>query len=78
MALRPNLDADLYDLSLTIEGCVRTYAHLNNHFEGLSTIDNDSACTGCWDDGVGLLNTPTFWLSMAGVAALSFSADPVD
>ncbi len=79
MALRPDLDADLYDVSLTIEGCIDTYAYLNNHFEGLSMMDNDSACTGCWDDGVGLLDTPTFWLSTpAGAAALSFSADPID
>jgi hypothetical protein len=79
MALRPNLDADLYDVSLTIEACVGAYAYLNNRFEGLSILDNDSACSGCWDDGVGLLNTPRLWLSMpAGAAALSFSADPVD
>jgi hypothetical protein len=79
MVLRPNLDADLYDVSLTIEGCVGAYAYLNNRFEGLSILDNDSACSGCWDDGVGLLNTPTLWLSMpVGAAALSFSADPID
>jgi hypothetical protein len=82
MALHPNLDADLYadlyDVSLTIEGCVGAYAYLNNRFEGLSILDNDSGCTGCWDDGVGVLDTPRFWLSMpAGVTALSFSADPV-
>lgn len=79
MALRPDLDADLYDVSLTIEGCVGAYAYLNNRFEGLSILDNDSACSGCWDDGAGLLNTPRLWLSMpAGAAALSFSADPID
>jgi hypothetical protein len=79
MALRPNLDVDLYDVSLTIEGCGGAYAYLNNHFEGLSVIDADAACTGCWDGGGALLNTPTFWLSVpAGAAALSFSADPVD
>jgi len=78
MVLRPDEDADLYDVSLTIEGCAGAYAYLNNRFEGLSMVDNDSACTGCWDDGVGLLDTPTFWLSVpTGVAALSFSADPV-
>lgn len=78
MALRPDIDADLYDVSLTIEGCVGAYAYLNNHFEGLSTLDVDDACTGCWDDGP-LFDTPKFWLSMpAGSAALSFSADPVD
>jgi hypothetical protein len=79
MTLRPDLNADVYDVGLTIEGCVGAYAYLNNQFEGLSIVDNDAACTGCWDDGVGLLDTPRLWLSMpTGVAALSFSADPVD
>jgi hypothetical protein len=78
MALRPDLDADLYDVSLTIEGCVGAYAYLNNRFEGLSVMDNDAGCSGCWDDGVGLLDTPRLWLSTpTGVVALSFSADPV-
>lgn len=79
MSLRSNSDTDLYDASLTIESCAGAYGYLNDRFEGLSIMDNDAGCSGCWDDGVGLLNTPKFWLSTpAGVAALSFFADPVD
>lgn len=57
-----NRTADLYDVTLTIEGCRDSFAYLNTYFEGLSTLESLTP----WDYDYSTLR---MWLSTPDGAA---------